>query len=239
MVRRADGTVVLANRRNIEAQAKIRRAVELRRAGFDWAEVAKRAGYRTAAAANTAVYRYMAAQRKGTERSLAEMRADELDRLDRLMASVWAVAIGEDIEKPDPKSKAKHPTADTLSVALRTVEPGDVAEWFEEQAHGGSLRRAYGAEYLSRDQAIRHVRHIIAQRSRLLGLNVNERTAADAMARAAQAMDRDAAAQLVSVVLALADRLGFTAEQRIAIPQAIVAELEDRLLVMPGELEAL
>ena len=58
------------------------------------------------------------------------------------------------------------------------------------------------------------------------------------MARAAQAMDRDAAAQLVSVVLALADRLGFTPEQRTAIPQAIVAELEDRLMVMPGELEA-
>ena len=51
-------------------------------------------------------------------------------------------------------------------------------------------------------------------------------------------MDRDAAAQLVSVVLALADRLGFTPEQRTAIPQAIVAELEDRLMVMPGELEA-
>jgi len=72
---------------------------------------------------------------------------------------------------------------------------------------------------------------LMKQRAKLLGLDRNGRMVADAAGSIAGSLERDVAAQVVNVVLALADRLHYTPEQRVAAPAAIVAELEARHLI--------
>jgi hypothetical protein len=82
-------------------------------------------------------------------------------------------------------------------------------------------------------EAVRTTLRLIRERSRLLGLERNSRALADAAGSIAGSLERDIAAQVVNVVLALADRLRYTPEQRVAAPAAIVAELEARNLIRP------
>ena len=170
----------VASARHVAAAERERKAVELRRAGLTWAEVAAGAGYASKQGACTAVRRHLAAVVSDTRDNVEELRALELDRLDVLQRGIWA------------------------------------------QARAGRVKAV--------DRALA----IMAQRAKLLGLNTNERTAANAMSRTAAVLERDIATEVVAVVLALADRLDFTPAQRANAPAALLNELSERGLIPDG-----
>lgn len=74
---------------------KERRALELRRAGITFDQIAQTLGYKNSDGAWRAVRRAM--QRTLRESGAEEIRDQELDRLDRLQAAVWPRALQGDL----------------------------------------------------------------------------------------------------------------------------------------------
>lgn len=75
---------------------KERKAIELRRAGYTYDEIAQAIGYADHTGARDAVTR--AIRRATNEAGVGELRQQELDRLDRLQRSVWTNAIQGDLQ---------------------------------------------------------------------------------------------------------------------------------------------
>lgn len=75
--------------RKMADEYRLRRAVDLARAGLPWALVAKGSGYASKGAALKAVNRYLAAKRAEMAESAEVVREMELDRLDALQSAVW------------------------------------------------------------------------------------------------------------------------------------------------------
>lgn len=75
--------------RRFEREYKLRRAVELARAGLSWDVVAEGAGYASGNAALKAVTRYLERKRVAMDETAEHVRELELDRLDALLSSVW------------------------------------------------------------------------------------------------------------------------------------------------------
>lgn len=70
---------------------KEREVITLRRAGYTFDDIATQVGYATASGAHAAFQR--ALKRTLIEAGIEELRATELDRLDRLQAAVWGEAM--------------------------------------------------------------------------------------------------------------------------------------------------
>lgn len=79
--------------RQLAAVERQRQALELRKAGVDFASIARQVGYSGTSGAYKAV---MTALRKMLEEPAAEVRRLELIRLDKLMMAHWNQAIGGD-----------------------------------------------------------------------------------------------------------------------------------------------
>jgi len=80
---------------NLEVIEKERKALELRRAGVGYDEIAQAVGYANGSGAYRAVQRAM--KRTLREAGAEEIRDQELDRLDRMQRSVWPRAIQGDL----------------------------------------------------------------------------------------------------------------------------------------------
>lgn len=169
--------------RRLEREYKLRRAVELARAGLPWDVVAEGAGYTTGNAALQAVTKYLAKKRAAMDESAEYVREMELDRLDALQSSVW--------------DRARNGSTDAIDAVLKVHD--------------------------------RRVK-LNPQLAVFLRPDVSTRDAADAAAR----HDRDLATTVLDIMLAMADRLSFTPEQRVMAPQVLLSELERRQLVPPG-----
>lgn len=72
------------------ANDRQRKALELRKAGLSFAEIAKRVGYASASSARSAV---IAALKKASEETGEASRKLELERLNRLLLAIWPKAI--------------------------------------------------------------------------------------------------------------------------------------------------
>lgn len=70
---------------------KERKAIELRRAGYTFDEIARNLGYKTPQGAYLAYHR--ALKRTLIKAGTEEARATEIDRLDRLQRGIWATAV--------------------------------------------------------------------------------------------------------------------------------------------------
>lgn len=75
-----------------------RQACELRLAGVEWAQIAKQVGYASASGAFDAV---QAAIREGVEESAAQVRQQELARLDAMLMGLWTKARRGDAQAVD------------------------------------------------------------------------------------------------------------------------------------------
>ncbi len=75
-----------------------RAVLELRRAGHTYAAIAARMGLASKSAAHAAFHRALAGAPTDEE---DEVRAGELDRLDRLSTAVWAAAVRGDVRAVD------------------------------------------------------------------------------------------------------------------------------------------
>lgn len=75
-----------------------RQACELRLAGVEWAQIAKQVGYASASGAFDAV---QAAIREGVEESAAQVRQQELARLDAMLMGLWTKARRGDAQSVD------------------------------------------------------------------------------------------------------------------------------------------
>lgn len=88
----------LANQKAIEVADRQRRAVELRKSGASFDEIARHLGYKDASGAYRAV---RAALRKTIQQPADELRVLETARLDALMMAIWADAMKGDVAKMD------------------------------------------------------------------------------------------------------------------------------------------
>ena len=83
------------SKRRLEAVEKQRRALELRMAGRQWAEIAKAVGYASHSGAIAAVE---AALKKTLTPAVEEHRALTLERLTRILASYWPAMLQGDAQ---------------------------------------------------------------------------------------------------------------------------------------------
>ena len=164
--------------RRMEREYKIRRAVELARAGLPWDMVAEGAGYANGNSALRAVERYLARKRHDMDESAEHVRELELDRLDAMHSALWDRARRGETTATDSLLRI-HDRRMKLDPRLAAIDTGQTRE------------------------------------------------AIEAVARS----DRDLAVMILDVMLALADRLEFTPEQRVKAPGALLAELAARKLV--------
>ena len=94
-----------------------RNALELRRAGVSVARIVDRLKFTTAQQAERAIERAMKAT--GTPTDPADVRALELDRLDRLQQAVWTQAIGGDHKAIDQAQKLAEARVRLAGIAAR------------------------------------------------------------------------------------------------------------------------
>ncbi|HYE70370.1 MAG TPA: hypothetical protein VD932_02480 [Aquabacterium sp.] len=87
-----------ASVRRIEAKEKQFKALELRRGGADYRQIANALGYAHPSGAHKAV---MSAMHEVIREPAEEVRKIELDRLDKLLLSVWNRATSGDMEAFD------------------------------------------------------------------------------------------------------------------------------------------
>lgn len=80
-----------ASARKVAANEKQRQALELRKAGATYEEIARTVGYSGPQGAHKAV---MSALQKTLQEPADELRTLELDRLDKMQMSLWKAAIG-------------------------------------------------------------------------------------------------------------------------------------------------
>lgn len=97
-----------SSRAKLAAQTKIARALELRLAGHNWDQIAQRVGYASRSAAYSSVMEHMARRAAESNEDSDQLRALELDRMDRYLKTL------------DPKVKKGDPRA--ISIALRVGE---------------------------------------------------------------------------------------------------------------------
>lgn len=94
-----------------------RSALELRRAGVSVARIVDRLGFSTPLQAERAIERAMKAT--GTPTDPADVRALELDRLDRLQQAVWTQALNGDIKAIDQAQKLAEARVRLAGIASR------------------------------------------------------------------------------------------------------------------------
>ncbi|MGO3844458.1 terminase small subunit [Agrococcus casei] len=92
-------------------------ALDLRRAGLALPRIAEQLGFSTTAAAQASINRAMQAQ--GTEFDPADVRAMELDRLDRLQQAVWVKAIKGDLKAVETAQKLTEARVRLAGIAAR------------------------------------------------------------------------------------------------------------------------
>lgn len=92
-------------------------ALDLRRAGVPVAKIADQLGYPNTTAAEKALDRALAAQ--GTVVEPADVRALELDRLDRLQQVVWVKALQGDLKAVDQAQKLAEARVRLAGIAAR------------------------------------------------------------------------------------------------------------------------
>jgi transposase-like protein len=99
---------------------KRRQALELRKAGYGFDDIARALGYVNAGGAYKAVQQAL----KDTYREPAdEVRKLELERIDRLTRAIWTRAVGGDGESIDRVLRLMQRRAKYLGLDLSTDEP--------------------------------------------------------------------------------------------------------------------
>jgi hypothetical protein len=130
--------------RKIKAADKQVEALNLRRAGEDYEEIAQKVGYRAASGAWHAV---RAALQRNIREPADEVRKLEVDRLDRLLGGIWEKAVAGDGEAIDRVLRIMKRRAELLGLDapknLKMEHSGEVVllDW-------DSLVRAVPAEEL-------------------------------------------------------------------------------------------
>lgn len=81
-----------------ETAARRLRNIELRKAGASWDEIAKQLGYADKAAACKDYQRARAARAKKLDEAVDELKAMEIERLDRLQLGLWKAATSGDVK---------------------------------------------------------------------------------------------------------------------------------------------
>jgi hypothetical protein len=84
-----------------EVLEKERRALEMRRAGADYASIAAQLGYANKGGAHKAVTSALARTIGETVEDAGELRRVEADRLDRLQLAIWPQAMRGDLNAVD------------------------------------------------------------------------------------------------------------------------------------------
>jgi DNA-binding transcriptional MerR regulator len=108
------------NKDDVPKAERRRQALELRKAGFSFPEIARALGMCDAAGA----YRLIQSALKETLREPAdEVRKLELERLDRLTRAIWQRAVGGDGESIDRVLRLMQRRAKYLGLDLSTDEP--------------------------------------------------------------------------------------------------------------------
>lgn len=96
-------------------------AIQLRRAGMDWDDIAKQLGYASRGAACTDVTRALQ-KHVAMERAEVEVyRHQELARLDRLQAGLWPLATGTLIDPDDEEGKRRLPADPQAAETCRKI----------------------------------------------------------------------------------------------------------------------
>lgn len=116
-----------ANIRDIENATKVRKAIELKHAGYDWDEIADECGWASRGAAFTQVDRFMKRYIRETVTEVEVYRHESLERLRELIKALWdrradekvAAEIRRCTERIDKLTGAERPT-------VIQIEEGDV-----------------------------------------------------------------------------------------------------------------
>lgn len=99
--------------RRVKASERARQALELRKAGLPYAEIASRLGWRTPSGAHAAVMRALdRAMREPAE----ELRKIELARLDSLHQAIWPTALRGDLGAIDRELRISERRAKLLGL---------------------------------------------------------------------------------------------------------------------------
>lgn len=93
------------------------KALDLRRAGVPVPRIAEQLGFSSSALAQKGIDRAMAAQ--GTTFDPADVRALELDRLDRLQQAVWVKAVKGDLKAVETAQKLTEARVRLAGIAAR------------------------------------------------------------------------------------------------------------------------
>jgi hypothetical protein len=137
------------SRRRIEATERQRQALELRKAGATYDDIAARVGY----SGRTAAYHgIMSALAKMLQEPAEELRTLEVERLDSLLLSVWPRALGGDLKAVEttlrimerrarligldlqPALTAEQPGAQINALVLQIVRDPELAEIADQLA---------------------------------------------------------------------------------------------------------
>lgn len=119
---------VAAKALTAEAEAKLTKALELRRAGLDYQSIADQIGYTNR---GTAYHAVQSALRRGFVEPAAEVRQLESERLDALQQAVWEAALRGDTKAIDRVLRISDQRAKLLG--LNAPVKADVTVRLDEQ----------------------------------------------------------------------------------------------------------
>lgn len=123
-----------ASERLIESAERQRKALELRKSGLDYRSIAERLGYSSVAGVYKAV---QVALKKTLQEPADELRAIEVERLDRMLLGLWPKAIKGDTWAVDRVLKIMERRATLLGLDApqkREVTTDVVLRGFAERA---------------------------------------------------------------------------------------------------------
>lgn len=115
--------------RQIEIAQRRTKAVQMRLAGMSYSAITEQLGYPSSGAASKDVTRALRAASKAQQESSEELLQIEIDRLDRMMAGLWAKAITGDTKAVEVIEKLIYRRCQLLGLDLinrNGVADGDV-----------------------------------------------------------------------------------------------------------------
>ena len=146
-----------ASPRKIAAAERLAKAVEMRKAGATYSLIATQLGYADESGAFRAVHRALQALNEKIAEDLTEMKRLELERLDRLMVTLWPKATQGHLASVDRVLRIMERRAKLLGLDAPTKGEHKVSATFQATEEPMTLEEAQA--YLDRVLGSRHGVH--------------------------------------------------------------------------------
>lgn len=132
-----------SNSRRLQAQERVNRALELRKAGATFQAIAEQCGYKNAQRAHQAVTK---AIRDLPREAAEDVRQIEVERLDRLMLGAWDRARRGDIEAGNYVLRIMKRRADLLGLDTTPARAEPEPPEFDAAKAKAAMQALYGTE---------------------------------------------------------------------------------------------